>query len=1363
MNRWILSYDKLALMPLIRTVILLMFTFSFSAKTLAEQSINEQGQYFIESFDMSAFGHEGRNYAISADHQGQLFFANTNSVFTFDGVRWNIIPTTLNIKPRSLSRFWAGRIYVGSLQGFGYLERDKLGQWQYHDLTHLIGNGQQRTSEIREIVPRSEGVYFRSTEVIYFYQNTGNIQLMMSTGADFHRMYEVDNRLIAQHRRSGLSVVKNGHLQPLVFTEFFKDKSIFGLLSVDSQLMLASYNRGIYLYDGNIFRPWEMEAKVRDILADHQIYLATRLSNGLLALAITGPHDQGLMLLSGNGKLLRQVTIADGLPGDLINTLYEDHQGALWLGMEEGLARIEVSSGLSYFDKQHGLQGVTYQLQRHKGKLYSANSDGVYRLDSTEQGAAFVKVEGSTRMCGSLISIEQGLLARCETDVLLLAGKGNPKAVLANLGVIVESMMLYHQSQNKVEILIGHAKGLELLSYDNGRWAHKPFARDLFAQPAMHLAKEDPGSVWINSNSDVITAVRLPQGSGGVVSVEQYGAKANLPSGRVVPVKLEFGVVFNTVDGVYRFDESSGKFVIESRLGDLKGKDVFVSQTKDGPIMMLEFLKRDGKSAIAGGTSLALARRSGNGYQWDTQSVKRLSSYRPGSILAEKDGVTWVVGGKGLIRFDAKAERTASNPFKPYISQLKTLSNGKDLALPVSSEPLVLPYKDNGLQFAFAYSAFDERNQTRYQYMLEGFDKQYSPWSEQTYRDYSYLKEGDYRFLLRAKDVYGQLSEANPIEISILAPWYRTVWAYIAYCAFTLMAVFVLMHMRTKALKQKAQELEGIIEQRTKTIREGAQLIEQQKQSIEDLLNQKNDLFANISHEFRTPLTLILGPISSLLKGDMTKQQREHLELIRSSSYRLLRMVNQILTLAKLSAIPFQERVGLSLKDHVDFMISSFAPLAKEKGIALTVGQFAETKLHMVSDSLEKILVNLLSNALKYTPNGGKVSLSIEPMGEERIAIIVSDTGFGIPQEQLPLVFARFKRINHPEHVKVQGTGLGLSMVKELVESHGGNISLTSTLGKGSVFRVELPVVPTAEQASIQSAGLSAAHASVDLELKAFEEKPLETNQPEQAKQSNPNSPDKPSLLVIEDTPQMNEFVQSLFVDEYQVYSAFDGETGIELAKKQLPDIIISDLMMPGKNGYEVCRELKGDELTSHIPIILLTAKADLESRKKGWQKQADEYLAKPFDEEELKMRVDNLLTIRQTLKARFGRVLHDHPEELPELITELSDKDQQFLQRFAALIEARHADSELNLPGAARELAVSERLLQKKLKALLDHNFTDYLRAFRLNRAAELLKEGQRASDVAFETGFSSQAYFSRCFKAEFGMTATQYVQQKN
>ncbi len=1312
---------------------------------------------------MSSFGADARVNDITQDSKGNLYFANTHSVYLYNGTRWQVIPSTINIKPRSLAASSDGKVYVGCTGDFGYLAVNAQGIVTFYSLKPVTSDKTVDTEVYKETFVRPEGVYFSAKSRIYWWDGQV-LKALRPPKSTFHRSTVIGDSLIVQLRRVGLSKLKNGQLTPFVSGDFFADKTIYALLPFDDELLLVTPTKGMYRYGQNKFTRWVVGSAVKALLTNSRIYRAQWLANGQLALSLLG-DNKGLLILTKNGDLVRFLTVNEGLSDESIIALHQDSQNGLWLAMRNGLDRIEVASPLTFFDKQDQLEGYVYSVIRHQGYFYAATSDGIYRLDKQEDKLRFQRAQGADDVCFKLLKTSKGLLAACHSNLFLID----------NLQVTsLASQSKYHfvrlhvssDSNEQLQVLVPNSVGLGLLSNQDNKWQYRQLAEQEINFPVRYVAQDETGNLWINSQFEGIIRAKFPNGFDSKPAIDYFDISHGLPKGGIFPSRIDNKVVFNTDSGLYRFDDVQNKFVGETRFGDLSRKNLYLSESSGNVVSMLETLPRQGDSASIGGSRLAVAEKQGEQYNLNYQDYRRVSTYPATSIYTEADGVSWIKSGNKLLRFDRKLHQRDGKILPPSISKISPLGSDEQLLRGGDDKSLVFDYQNNSLRFEFAFAAFDVSDKNRFQYRLSGFDDKWSDWSQESHKDYTRIYEGKYSFELRAKNVYGEIASAKGVAFTVLAPWYRSFWAYLSYAMLLVFIILLVMRIRTQALTLRAEKLEGIIEQRTKTIREGALVIEQQKASIEDLLEQKNDLFANISHEFRTPLTLILGPTNNLLQSKVDSSQKGHLQLIRQSGFKLLRMVNQILTLAKLSSIPHQERVLLSLKEHVDFMMASFAPLAQEKQLNFTVSKYDEVKLYMVSDSLEKILLNLLSNAIKYTASKGKVSLVIEAFKPHWVSISVSDSGYGIPDEQLGLVFERFKRINHPEHVKIQGTGLGLSMVKELVEAHGGVIDLQTELGKGSTFRVELPVEQNVDSVT-SSAGLAAAKSSVDLELKTLE-KPQDTapvvveEHPEQSLQSSVaiQNSTKTSLLIIEDTPEMRDFLVSLFVEQYEVFSAPDGEQGIEVAKKQLPDIIISDLMMPGKNGYEVCNELKTHELTSHIPIILLTAKADLESRMQGWAEQADEYLAKPFDEGELKIRVTNLLGIRQTLKQRFGRILHEQPEALPELITELNDKDQQFLERFQTLIEKRHADSDLNLPTAAKELFVSERLLQKKLKALLDHNFTEFLRTFRLNRAAQMLKEGKRASDVADETGFSSQAYFSRCFKAEFGKTATQYQQ---
>ena len=1335
----------------------------------AQAAFSERGNYFIESFDLSQVGGDPRNYAVAKDDKGRVYVANNSGIFVFDGNQWHLLKQLHGMAVRSMA-VSNDRLYIGGRGTFGFVQLNSISGnsiGSYQPLIQYLPEDKREVGVIKNTIVRPEGVYFRASHGIYFYRTDGGVMFISPDGATFHRMFVVHDKLIIQKRRVGLYELKNGQINDFVQGQFFADKTVYALLEYQQSFMILTADKGIYIYDGDTIEPYSVEPIVADLLSQNNIYLGDWLSNGLLALAVTGP-EQGLILLNKHGHLHRLIGSSDGLTDTLINDMIEDSQGGLWLGLVNGLNRVELGSSLSYFDSRHGLEGYMFNMARYQSNLYVATSMGVFELvEGDHRQAYFTQVAGIAEACYALQPTTKGLIVACDANLYRIE-HGRSTHIRQSIHNIY-SLLDASINPEKPQMLVGHNNKLGLLSYIDERWQYQ----HLLDITSVTMAREGEDVVWLRHQEQGVMRLEFSQGFDKPPKQQEFDISHGLPKRRIYPVSVGNEVIFNSHDGLFRFepakDLAASRFMPEQKYGDLTDLDIYFDESPTGIKYLIEQLPSQSGIRNRSNARLAViepAEQQGMGdngvFRLNFADFTRISTYPLLGVYFQSEQLVWVMSDDKLLRF-SPSQQVNSVP-QPFVSEV-TLLHGGDQQLLSKDKPLMMNYEDNSIRFDFAFTAFDDYQSNQYQYKLAGFDRQWSDWSSNKHKEYTQIGEGHYQFELRARDVYGRVGDAQAVSLVIQPPWYRTWWAYVVYSLIFFSIVYTGTRFRTKALLERAEKLERIIEQRTKTIVEGSTVIEEQKEAIENLLAQKNDLFANISHEFRTPLTLILGPTQSLLKSDVNEQQKNQLQLVRQSSYRLLRMVNQILTLAKLSAIPHQERVSLSIKEHLDFMISSFMPAAKEKQINLKVEQVHDAQVSMVSDALEKILINLISNALKYTDDGGEVTIKVEQFKADWVAIAVTDTGYGIPKEQFPRVFERFKRINHPEHIKVQGTGLGLSMVKELVEAHGGKIYFETELGKGSTFVVELPQVDKVDD-KMGNGGLIRTKGSVDIELQAIQinhaqDDVTPTDVIDEQSLNQDNSDSRLKLLIIEDTKQMCEFIASLFAEQYIVVSAADGEQGIELAKQHLPDIIISDVMMPGKSGFEVCKELKNDELTSHIPIILLTAKNDIQSRMQGWRERADEYLAKPFDEDELKLRVNNLLAIRKTLKLRFGRVLHEQPSQIEQVATELTGKDQDFLKRFADVIEQNYASSEFNLPMAASSMYVSERLLQKKLKALMDHTFTEYLRTYRLNKAAELLKQGSKASDAADECGFSSQAYFSRCFKAEFGKTATQYQQK--
>jgi DNA-binding response OmpR family regulator len=481
----------------------------------------------------------------------------------------------------------------------------------------------------------------------------------------------------------------------------------------------------------------------------------------------------------------------------------------------------------------------------------------------------------------------------------------------------------------------------------------------------------------------------------------------------------------------------------------------------------------------------------------------------------------------------------------------------------------------------------------------------------------------------------------------------------------------------------------------------------------------KSRFFANISHEFRTPLTLILGPLKKLLAGDFPGDPKEQFRLMLRNGQRLLLLINQLLDLSKLDAGGMSlEARPQNLVSVVKYIVLSFSSLAERNHITLKFMAPNESiRVYLDRDKLEKITVNLLSNAFKFTPEGGEVEVAVAVGSEKQppitatasatefVQISVRDSGIGIPAERLPHIFDRFYQVDSSHTREQEGTGIGLALTKELVELHGGDIHVRSELGRGSTFVVRLPLgkehlreneivkeIPEADDGSPDD---------VTRQIE-FEETP-DTEAIAGREEETPTEKESPIILIVEDHRDMRTYIREMLDKDHRVIEAGDGAQGFEKAVDSIPDLIISDVMMPGMDGFELCHKLKTDERTSHIPVILLTARASGASKVEGLETGADDYITKPFDASELRARVKNLIEQRRKLRERFSREVTLQPGDIA-----ITSMDEQFLHRAIEVIEEHIADANFSLDEFTRKVGMSRMQLHRKLRALTDQSATD-------------------------------------------------------
>lgn len=536
--------------------------------------------------------------------------------------------------------------------------------------------------------------------------------------------------------------------------------------------------------------------------------------------------------------------------------------------------------------------------------------------------------------------------------------------------------------------------------------------------------------------------------------------------------------------------------------------------------------------------------------------------------------------------------------------------------------------------------------------------------------------------------------------------------------------------------------------------RKNAQLLATQQkvtQKLQELDRAKSRFFANISHEFRTPLTLITGPVKELYDNKYKGDPHNIYGFMLRNCKRLLRLIDQLLDLSKIeSGKMVLKPAKYELISFLKPILSSYDSLAESRLIDFTIKTPSNAVwLYFDADKLEKIMHNLVSNAFKFSEDGGMVAVElIVSEKEEEVHIIIEDNGQGIPPDQVNHVFDRFYQVDTTQTREKDGTGIGLALAKELVELHLGKISVKSKMNEGSSFSVTLPAGKT--------------HLSAG-EIQEIGPYRYQLNQEEVINQILggafvPDTNRALEILIVEDNSDMRQFLRYTLEPHYQVFEAADGMEGWDAAIENLPDLIISDVMMPKMDGVELCEKLKKDQRTSHIPVILLTAKADKESKLVGLKIGADDYLAKPFDSDELLILLKNRIEQRQILRERFSKEITLQPKDIT-----ITSADEQFLQQALDIVEQHMGDFNFNVQMLREEMGVGRMQLQRKIKALTNQSPVEFIRVLRLKRAAQLISQRKdNVSQIAYEVGFNNLSYFAKCFKEHFGQSPSEYTSQK-
>jgi signal transduction histidine kinase/DNA-binding response OmpR family regulator len=1352
---------------------------------------------YVKNYTPRTYDSFPQNWCILQDHRGLIYAANQGGILEFDGVSWRTIPI-YHQAVRSMDKAADGTIYIGARNEIGCLKPDDKGNLNYFSLSskHLKDN-ERNFSDVYQVLCTTDSVWFRSLFILYRW-HAGKLTLERKAGASdssFKTMFTWNGKLYVPEKGIGLFQVTDNSFSLISKDKLFLEEAVSVVVPyADRNLLIGTRSGRLYLFDG--IDVTDFPTEVNEYLENSDLYHGTNLSDGNFALAT---QFGGLVIIDNKGRLKGLYKKNSGLQNNRVNYVFKDSSGNLWLALNKGISKIEYASPIYFFDDRSGLREIVISVTRHKDRLFVGTSGGLYYLESPVNGGppVFRPVPGISGSCWSLLSVADSLLVAADTGLFefLVGDMEMARQVEPDISCYVLVASRTTPTPNRV--WVGTFNGWLALRHGDRQWQTEYRSTDI-KYKVRSVVEDESGNLWLGTLAKGVFKVEF---SGEPLKLEvkatyNYGTDHGLPEVEVYAARANGHVIFATPTGLFRFDKTRKFFVPDLTLGnDFAGgsQSVFrLVEDRDGHIWFHSDLKNfhalpqpDGTSPVDGTCLLRIPR-----IQVHTIYPDR---YNQGQIV-------WFGTDDGLVGFEtgAAAKKDYKQPFSALIRKVTIL--GGDTAnggfKTDGGETLVLPmfnYNERNLHFEVGAPFFENESMTFYRYRMMGFEENWSSWTRVAFKDYTNIDAGQYTFRVQAKNVYETISRQGTFSFKVLPPWYRTWLAYLLYGVAAFLMVYLIVKWRSRKLASEKQRLEGIVQERTREINQAnVQLrqktiqLEEQSEKLKEMDKIKSRFFANISHEFRTPLTLIMGPLDQIRSDipdkyrdrEKDKEIEKRIDLAYRSAQRLLGLINQLLDLSKLESGKMKlQAVEGDLVAFIKGILESFELAAARHQLNLTFhAAEASILLYFDPEKLEKVMGNLLANAVKFTPRGGSITVSVSRgKGNDYVHISVKDTGIGIPENQLVHIFERFYQAEAAMEHQHKGSGIGLALSKELVELHHGEMTVISSRKKenrGTEFILRFPLgkdhlgpeemaeshARSEGESEQEIPGFSVAEAVEPLEhiedtIDTAKDKGIESLL---ASEAQARARKKDIILVVEDNADLRYYMRTSLEPDYTVVEAKDGGVGIEKARSVVPDLIISDIMMPGVDGYELCRAVKADICTSHIPVVLLTARAAEEDIVQGLELGADDYITKPFNTRLLCARIKNLIDLRRQLQLKLNREMVFQPSRMA-----FSDIDREFLTELQEVIEKNLSDPDLNVEMLSKRLYMSRTTLYRKIQALSGEPPTDFIRSYRLMRATQLLKsEFGSITEVAFEVGFSSRAYFTKCFKEKFHLLPSEYIQ---
>ncbi|MEP1034112.1 two-component regulator propeller domain-containing protein [Ekhidna sp.] len=1295
---------------------------------------------------------EGLSYSlvfeIIKDKYGFMWFGTTDGLNKYDGYNFTIyqnIPADSTSLPDNsiwgLLEDSSGNIWVGTDGGGLSLfnrERESFVTYSHDEdrANSLIHNSVNSIIEDQSgslwIGTYGGGISRQISEGVFenFEHDPKDSTTLSSNYV--HHIFEDREGQIWAGTKNGLNLFNH---ESRSFTRITSDKydlnndNVLSIAQDETGLFwLATWGGGLNSYDleSNTFKNYMLEIEGGNRVAFVTVDTENTVWAGFLGSGLVSFDGEDELCTITNDQLN-----ASSIINNSVWVLYEDDNRNLWIGTESGISALNLNAnpihtvGMSDFNSSFSSTVITG---------FSESAEGI--LFATEQEVGSYNEEGIKKLI-QVPDIWSMIKSKDHELWVSSYGYGAFRYGLDN--ELIEQYLnpINKQMENATYIYEDRNGLIWVGTYGEGLFSYNPLL-DQFSHytlldsghhaspPVLNMIDDTHDNLWIGTYGEGLIKLNVEKRS-----TERIDTQSKNPISHNTILSLHSdneGFLWIGTDGggLNRLNTQSGAISLKTTLSGLPSNVILGILEDDNDNLWL--------STNAGISKYNKQLENFTNYDQSHGLVSK--GFNADAFFEDSDGRFFFGSGNGFNFFHPDSIRPSTYIPPVYFSDLKVLNQSVNISDSILDkhinlvESISLNYEQNFFTLNFAALEYFAAEKITYAYQLEGFS---SDWiytdASNRQATFTNLDHGDYILNVKASNSDGIWGDnIRSLSISILPPPWKTWWAYALYVTILVAIFWVIAH--TLNIRER--------------LKSSLRLEQLERKKVEEMDHLKSRFFAGISHEFRTPLTLISSPIDQLIRRFKKNDEiRWSLDLVKRNADRLLRQINQLLDLSKIEAGKLRLQVSKSdIVNWVKITAASFESLAINSDINFLVSLPTEPLVMFYDkNKIEQILINLLSNAFKFTSPGGNIQLKVV-VGDDNIAIEVANEGIEIPPEHQDKIFNRYYQIQNSKKA-VEGSGIGLALVKEFIELHHGSVAVH----RKQSWTVFTLYIPSADSVYLEDDRVSMEDTEV---FKAIQQQEEEN---ESLKGKPASKEELPTLLIVEDNLDLRSYMAKELAKEYEVLEAMNGQEGVEMGNSQIPDLIITDLMMPEMDGIEMLQKLRSDPKTNHIPIIMLTAKAEKESRLEGLGQGADHYLNKPFDVDELVVRSKSLLHQRKRIRDHYYNefLINPKAENIPSM-------DDRFLEQAVDIFGSQLSNHEFSVDQFAKELAMSRVQLHRKMKAIIGCSASEFMRHYRLKKAFTLLKNKTGSvSQIAYSVGFNNLSYFTKAFKEIYNKNPSQ------